>query len=218
MKAFFLIRRFTEKSHYEILGISPSASKQEIKKAYYTLARSNHPDVNGSQENFVLINQAYDILSDELKREAYDKQIKKNQARSQSSSSSANKYTFSAKQAYTQQQSEKKTNENTERQTNEEKPKNSPFNNYQTQASTWSGGNFANKDKINSNSGGSPFDAFVKMFYSAVIPTTVLVWGFITYATFFSGEPKENFVKPEEVETRMPERGAARDLTNIKLS
>ena len=217
MKAF-LIRRFTEKSHYQILGVSPLASRQEIKKAYYTLARSNHPDVNGSQENFVLINQAYDVLSDETKREAYDKQIKKTQSKSHSSASTANKYTFSANKAYTQEEPSKKQNESTESSTNEEKIKSSFSNYLKTQSSNWSGGQFANKENTNNNSGGSPFDAFLKMFYSAVIPTTVLVWGFITYATFFSGDPKEKFVKPEEVETRMPERRAARDTADIRLN
>ncbi|MBO7155301.1 MAG: DnaJ domain-containing protein [Campylobacter sp.] len=62
-------------SLYETLGISKSASSDEIKKAYRKLARQYHPDINkepGAEEKFKEINAAYEILSDETKRRQYD--------------------------------------------------------------------------------------------------------------------------------------------------
>ena len=63
------------KDYYEILGVSRSASQQEIKSAYRKLARKFHPDVNKSsdaQEKFKDINEAYEVLGDETKRQRYD--------------------------------------------------------------------------------------------------------------------------------------------------
>jgi curved DNA-binding protein len=62
-------------SLYETLGVSQSASADEIKKAYRRLARKYHPDINkeaGAEEKFKEINAAYEILSDEKKRKQYD--------------------------------------------------------------------------------------------------------------------------------------------------
>ena len=63
------------KDYYEILGVSRSASQQEIKSAYRKLARKFHPDVNKSsdaQNKFKDINEAYEVLGDETKRQRYD--------------------------------------------------------------------------------------------------------------------------------------------------
>jgi curved DNA-binding protein CbpA len=61
---------------YDILGINSSASSEEIKAAYKTLAKKHHPDKNqGSswhEEQFKRINQAYQILSNTTKRKQYD--------------------------------------------------------------------------------------------------------------------------------------------------
>lgn len=63
------------KSYYEILNISPNATKSEIKKQYKKLAKMYHPDVNSSLEaemRFKEINKAIEILLDDEKRKNYD--------------------------------------------------------------------------------------------------------------------------------------------------
>ncbi len=61
------------KNYYEILGIDKKASKDEIKKAFRTLAHKYHPDKKtGDDAKFKEINEAYSILSDDQKRAQYD--------------------------------------------------------------------------------------------------------------------------------------------------
>lgn len=61
------------KDYYQILGIDKKSSKEEIKKAFRTLAHKYHPDKKGGDEaKFKEINEAYTILSDEKKRAEYD--------------------------------------------------------------------------------------------------------------------------------------------------
>ena len=63
------------KDYYNILGISKSASADEIKRAYRKLALAHHPDRNDGTENekkFKEVNEAYQVLSDPQKRQQYD--------------------------------------------------------------------------------------------------------------------------------------------------
>lgn len=62
--------------YYEILGVSRSADKEEIKRAYRRLARKYHPDVNkdpGAEDKFKEINRAYEVLSEPETRARYDR-------------------------------------------------------------------------------------------------------------------------------------------------
>ena len=62
--------------HYDVLGVSRDASSEEIKKAYRRLARELHPDVNPdpeAQDRFKMVTHAYEVLSDPVSRENYDR-------------------------------------------------------------------------------------------------------------------------------------------------
>lgn len=64
-----------KRDYYEILGVSKEASAQDIKSAYRKLVKKYHPDVNkddGAEDKFKEVQEAYEILSDDSKRKAYD--------------------------------------------------------------------------------------------------------------------------------------------------
>jgi molecular chaperone DnaJ len=74
-------RDFLEKDFYKTLGVSKTASADEIKKAYRKLARKHHPDANSgtgdadrdrAETRFKEISEAYDVLSDPARRKEYD--------------------------------------------------------------------------------------------------------------------------------------------------
>ncbi len=65
-----------KRDYYEVLGISKSAGEAEIKKAYRTLAKKYHPDINPdnkeAEAKFKEVNEAYEVLSDADKKAKYD--------------------------------------------------------------------------------------------------------------------------------------------------
>ncbi len=60
-------------THYEVLGVSPTATPEEIKKAYRAMAKKKHPDKGGDVKEFQQLSKSYMILSDPEKRERYDR-------------------------------------------------------------------------------------------------------------------------------------------------
>jgi molecular chaperone DnaJ len=64
-----------KRDYYEVLGISKSASQDEVKKAFRKLAMQYHPDRNkasDAESKFKEINEAYEVLGDSEKRRTYD--------------------------------------------------------------------------------------------------------------------------------------------------
>lgn len=62
-------------THYELLGVTPDCSFDELRSAYRRLARQHHPDVtsaNGGSKSMAAVNEAWRILSDQQLRERYD--------------------------------------------------------------------------------------------------------------------------------------------------
>jgi curved DNA-binding protein CbpA len=63
---------------YNVLGVPPNATDEEIKKVYRSLAMRFHPDRNaapGAEARFKSITKAYEILSDPVKREEYNQSV-----------------------------------------------------------------------------------------------------------------------------------------------
>ena len=65
-----------KRDYYEVLGIQKGATQDEIKKAYRKITKENHPDLHpgdkACEERFKEANEAYEVLSDEEKRQKYD--------------------------------------------------------------------------------------------------------------------------------------------------
>jgi len=78
-----------DKNYYDILEVNKNASPEIIKKAYTTLAKKYHPDLQekefkkDSEEKLKLINEAYEVLSDEEKRNQYDVQLQQDEIKNE---------------------------------------------------------------------------------------------------------------------------------------
>lgn len=80
LREFSTSLRLLKKDYYEILGVNHDATRAEIKKAYYALARKYHPDANpddtAAAEIFEEVAEAYNVLKDNAKRQDYDSDVK----------------------------------------------------------------------------------------------------------------------------------------------
>ncbi|WP_343231677.1 molecular chaperone DnaJ [Tissierella simiarum] len=71
------MNRLSKRDYYEILNVNKDATAEELKRAYRTLAKKYHPDLNPdnseAEQKFKEVNEAYEILSDSQKRAQYDR-------------------------------------------------------------------------------------------------------------------------------------------------
>ena len=61
-------------NYYHILGVTFESTEKEIKKKYYSLSKTCHPDIGGNADEFAIINEAYTVLTE--KKEEYDRKSK----------------------------------------------------------------------------------------------------------------------------------------------
>lgn len=71
------------RDYYEVLGVSRHARADEVKRAYRQLARRYHPDISGDDRAaaFLEVSRAYEVLSDESRRRAYDASLRQRPSR-----------------------------------------------------------------------------------------------------------------------------------------
>ncbi|MFP5317511.1 MAG: J domain-containing protein [Acidimicrobiia bacterium] len=63
-------------THYEVLGVPPDASEEQVRHAYRALAKEAHPDRSGDATRFQVITEAYEVLSDPVRRATYDRRLR----------------------------------------------------------------------------------------------------------------------------------------------
>jgi DnaJ family protein C protein 3 len=71
-KAQRLLKVSKQKDYYKVLGVARDADERTIKKAFRKAAKTNHPDVGGSEDKMAQINEAYEVLSDPELRARFD--------------------------------------------------------------------------------------------------------------------------------------------------
>lgn len=64
-------------THYEVLGVAPTASEEDVRHAYRRLAKTAHPDAHGDPARFTRLTEAYDVLSDPARRAVYDRDLRR---------------------------------------------------------------------------------------------------------------------------------------------
>lgn len=67
-----MLKQSKAKDYYKVLGVSRDADIKTIKKAYRQKARDAHPDKGGTEEKMAVINEAYEVLSNEELRTRFD--------------------------------------------------------------------------------------------------------------------------------------------------
>lgn len=63
----------SQRDHYQVLGVDPTADRAAIRSAYRRRARESHPDHGGDAEEFHLVQEAWDVLGDQRRRADYDR-------------------------------------------------------------------------------------------------------------------------------------------------
>ena len=67
------MQRKLDRNYYATLGVARDADDKTLKKAFHQAALVSHPDKGGTDEEFQLVNEAWNVLSDASKRAAYDR-------------------------------------------------------------------------------------------------------------------------------------------------
>ena len=87
-------------THYEVLGVQPTATADEIKTAYRRMLRQVHPDAGGNAALFRMVDEAWAVLRDTYSRAAYDRRLREGEQKPKAHSGSSPQETFA--QAYAQ--------------------------------------------------------------------------------------------------------------------
>lgn len=72
----------TAKTHYQVLGVSESASVRAVKRAYRALVQRTHPDHGGSRTEFEAVQASFEVLSNAPGRREYDNELAESRAES----------------------------------------------------------------------------------------------------------------------------------------